>query len=203
MSADVAKQPRVVLASASPRRREILTQLGITFDVEVRSVDEELLPGEDPSAYVLRLSEAKAHAVAAELGQAESVVVIGADTTVVVDGEVLGKPTDVAESEQMLRKLVGRSHGVHTGVSVVVHPAGAVHRALATTSVRFRAFSEQTLRGYAASREGLDKAGSYGIQGLGAGLVEAIEGSYTNVVGLPAAETLALLERAGAIASWP
>jgi septum formation protein len=191
----------LVLASASPRRREILGKLGLTFSVAPADVDESLHEGEDPVHYVERLAEAKARA-AASMADAPGCY-LGADTTVVLDGEVLGKPVDRADSERMLRALCGREHTVHTAVALWIAPEGVLHRVLASTEVRFRAFGEATLRGYVASGEGLDKAGSYGIQELGAALVSEVHGSYSNVVGLPAAETIELLETAGVIEAWP
>jgi septum formation protein len=191
----------LVLASASPRRREILGKLGLSFSVAPADVDESLRQGEDPVHYVERLAEAKARA-AAVAADAPGCY-LGADTTVVLDGEVLGKPADRADSERMLRALCGREHTVHTAVALWIAPEGVLHRVLASTEVRFRAFGEATLRGYVASGEGLDKAGSYGIQELGAALVSEVHGSYSNVVGLPAAETIELLESAGVIEAWP
>jgi septum formation protein len=190
----------LVLASASPRRREILGKLGLTFTVAPADVDESLRADEDPVHYVERLAEAKARAAATGDGEA---CYLGADTTVVLDGEVLGKPVDRADSERMLRLLCGRQHTVHTAVALWITPEGVLHRVLASTEVRFRAFGEATLRGYVQSGEGLDKAGSYGIQELGAALVSEVHGSYSNVVGLPAAETIELLEAAGVIEAWP
>ncbi len=194
---------RIVLASASPRRREILGQLGIAFDVMVADVDETQHADEDPVSYVLRLSEAKARAVLTRLSSEERLFVLGADTTVVMDEQVLGKPKDLADSVCMLQMLSGREHEVHTAVTVIAHPDALVHSAFKTTRVIFRALSAQVVHAYAQSGEGADKAGSYAIQGLGAGLVTEIHGSYSNVVGLPAAETIGLLQAAGALASWP
>jgi septum formation protein len=193
----------IILASASPRRREILEQLGIGFEVRVSEIDETPVEGESPTAYVARLAEAKARAVAASLTPSARCLLIGADTTVVIEGEVLGKPGDVQESRRMLERLRGREHEVHTAIAVVDHPSGRLRLRTVTTRVQFRAFSDATLDRYAQSGEGLDKAGSYGIQGLGAGLVSAIQGSYSNVVGLPAAELVELLEAEGALEAWP
>ncbi len=194
---------RIVLASASPRRREILEKLGIKFEVRPSDVDETQRAGEDPREYVLRLAEEKARTCQVLASGDDRVVVLGSDTTVVLDGDVLGKPADLAESERMLRALRGREHVVHTAVAAYVLPAGEVHLVAVTTRVRFRAFNDLTLLGYVESREGMDKAGSYGIQELGAGLVAEVSGSYSNVVGLPAAETLELLEQVGALSEWP
>jgi septum formation protein len=199
----VTAQTRIVLASASPRRREILSQLGITFEVLVSDIDESQFSGEDPAAYVLRLSEAKARAVADRLFGGEPAYVLGADTTVVIDGEVLGKPSDRADSIRMLRMLSGRKHVVHTAVTLISQRAERVQSVAKATEVLFRSLSERAIQAYAASGEGDDKAGSYAIQGIGTGLVAEIYGSYSNVVGLPASETISLLEDAGAISSWP
>lgn len=191
----------LVLASASPRRREILERLGLTFEVRPSDVDETLLPDEAPALYVARLAERKARAVSPRAG--EPLAVLGSDTTVVLGGEVLNKPLDEHESERMLRALRGREHAVYTGVALVLQPEASARVITVTTRVRFRAFSDATLHAYVASREGMDKAGSYGIQDLGAALVSEVHGSYSNVVGLPAAETIELLEQAGVLAVWP
>jgi septum formation protein len=199
----VTPRARIVLASASPRRREILSQLGIAFDVIVADVDETQHADEDPVSYVLRLSETKARAVLPRLSAEQPTFVLGADTTVVMDQQVLGKPSDLADSVRMLQMLSGREHEVHTAVTVIAAPAAIVHSVVKTTRVIFRELSAPVVRAYAQSGEGADKAGSYAIQGLGAGLVTEIHGSYSNVVGLPAAETIALLQVVGALASWP
>jgi septum formation protein len=191
----------LVLGSASPRRKEILEKLGLGFSVTAADIDERRLLGEDPAAYVARLALEKARAVAAR--QSSACAVLGADTTVVIDGEVLEKPRDLAESERMLQKLSGREHLVHTAVTLVLCPEQSAHSLLVTTRVRFRALSDATLKAYAASGEGMDKAGSYGIQELGQALVSEIHGSYSNVVGLPAAETVELLLSSGVIGAWP
>lgn len=192
----------LVLASASPRRREILSRLGLVFTVQPADLDETRQRGELPAAYVARLAEEKARAVAPQSDH-ERRAVLGADTTVVLDEEVLNKPLDAADSERMLRALRGREHTVYTAVAVALWPEAQVRVITASTRVRFRAFSDATLRAYVASGEGLDKAGSYGIQDLGAALVSELFGSYTNVVGLPAAQTIELLEELGLLAAWP
>ena len=193
---------RIVLASASPRRREILHKLGLVFDVLASDIDETQHDGESPQAYVARLAEEKARACLVSSDE-QRVIVLGSDTTVVLDGVVLGKPVDLAESERMLRALRGREHVVHTAVAALSLPEGDARVVTVSTRVRFRAFNDETLRGYVASREGMDKAGSYGIQELGAGLVAELSGSYSNVVGLPAAETVELLQAVGALLEWP
>jgi septum formation protein len=191
----------LILASASPRRRELLSKLGLTFEVRAADLTETQNPGESPEQYVGRLAQEKAQAIAA--GCRAAVAVLGADTTVVLDGAVLNKPRDLADSERMLRLLRGREHVVYTGVALVLSPERSVHALTVSTRVRFRPFDDATLMAYVASREGMDKAGSYGIQELGAALVREVQGSYSNVVGLPAAETIELLQRAAVLASWP
>jgi septum formation protein len=191
----------LILASASPRRREILTRLGLGFTIEPADVDETQSADEPPERYVARLAEDKARAIAG--AQSGPAAVLGADTTVVIDREVLGKPRDAGDSVRMLRLLRGREHAVHTAVALVLCPEEEARVVIATTRVRFRDFSDATLERYVASGEGHDKAGSYGIQDLGQALVSEIHGSYSNVVGLPAAETIELLEHAGVLAAWP
>ena len=190
-----------MLASASPRRREILENLGLGFRVQAADIDETRAPGELPARYVARLAREKAEAVAGWLSG--PCAVLAADTTVVIDDEVLEKPCDRADSERMLRALRGRVHQVHTGVCLLLSPEHAAHGLTVTSEVRFRAFDDVTLHRYVASGEGMDKAGSYGIQALGQALVSEIYGSYSNVVGLPAAETIELLLGAGVIEAWP
>lgn len=190
----------LVLASASPRRREILSRLGLVFSVEPTDIDEARNEAEAPRDYVARLAQGKALALPA---REYAFAGVGSDTTVVLDGEVLNKPRDLVESERMLRALCGREHEVHTGVAVVLFPERSTRGVVVSTRVRFRAFSEATLRAYVQSREGMDKAGSYGIQDLGAALVSEVHGSYSGVVGLPAAETIELLEAVGMLEAWP
>lgn len=193
----------LVLASASPRRREILQNLGLRFSVQPADIDERRAPSEAPMAYVTRLSREKAAAVARALHSEVPIAVLGADTTVVIDEQVLEKPADHAESERMLRMLRGREHVVHTGVCVHLWPEAQLFEQVVSTRVRFRAFDDETLRRYVASGEGMDKAGSYGIQELGQALVSEVHGSYSNVVGLPAAETLELLLASSVLEAWP
>ena len=186
--------PTLVLASASPRRRALLAQLGIPFEIEPPHVDETLLPGERAEAYVLRLARKKAEVVHARHRNA---TVLAADTSVVLNGAVLGKPGTVDEALQMLRGLSGRTHQVLTAVAV----AGAGER-LVTASVTFAPVSEAALRWYVSTGEPMDKAGAYAVQGIGAFLVERIEGSHSAVVGLPLVETLELLREAGYTLPW-
>lgn len=188
---------RLVLASASPRRRELLSQLGLHFEVAAADIDETPRAAELPDAYVLRLAREKAQAVAR---RHPGRPVLAADTTVVLDGDILGKPDDAAHALQMLTRLSGRAHEVLTGVALAGPgtPAAVVVR----TRVSFRAASAQELAWYVATGEPLDKAGSYAVQGKGGFLVEALQGSPTNVIGLPLGETLALLRGAGVALPW-
>lgn len=182
----------IVLASASPRRAGLLRQIGVRFRVCVADVDESALPGESPADYVQRLAVAKARAV---LPGAGGLPVLGADTTVVVDGDILGKPADAREARAMLRRLSGRSHRVLSAVALCHGERAAVR--LSETQVWFRPLDDDLLARYADSGEPLDKAGGYGIQGLGGALVVRIDGSYTGVVGLPLGETVDLLTESG------
>lgn len=181
---------RLLLASSSPRRRDILTALGLDFEVRSVPVDETPLTGETPEAMVVRLATAKAVAAAAP-----DAVVLAADTAVVIDGEILGKPRDRSDALNMLARLSGREHSVVTGVAVAV--SGAIDSAVSRTAVVFRDIGRDEALDYWHSGEPRDKAGSYGIQGLGGVFVERIAGSYSGVVGLPVFETAALLKRAG------
>jgi len=183
----------LVLASASPRRAELLRAAGIPFEVAPADVDEQQHPGEDATDYVRRLAQAKAARVA---GLRPGRPVLGADTAVVVDGEVLGKPRDATEAIQMLSRLSGRSHQVLTGVCVI-DPAGRVEAAVASTLVEFRQLSESEIDQYVASGEPMDKAGAYGIQAGARGFVTRIDGDFDNVVGLPVALIQAMCLRVG------
>ena len=165
----------LVLASQSPRRSELLRSAGIGFRVQPADVDETPLPGESPVDYVRRLARAKAEAVAGSL-------VLGADTAVVVDGEILGKPVDGPDAVRMLRLLSGRAHEVITGICM---KSGEVWVGHDSTTVFFSRMSEREIREYVACGEPMDKAGAYAIQGRASCFVERIEGSYSNVVGLP------------------
>ena len=178
----------LVLASASPRRRQLLEMLGIPFRAEAAAVQEIRLPREEPAAYARRLARDKARAVTGSL-------VLGADTIVVLGEEVLEKPVDAADAVQMLLKLQGRRHEVITAVCLLAD--GAVHEAIDRTAVTFRPASEEFLARYVATGEPMDKAGSYGIQGYGAALIERIEGDFFGVMGLPLRLVLELMERAG------
>jgi septum formation protein len=194
----------LVLASASPRRREILTQLGAKFRVVPSGIDERLLPGETPEQHVQRLAREKASEVRQRLADdAGRPCLLAADTIVLIDGEVLGKPSDDAAALRMLQRLSGRAHRVLTGMAGCEVGGDWQATRLLCTEVTFRILDDRAARQYIASGEGRDKAGSYAIQGLGAGLVREIAGSYTNVVGMPAAETVDLLIEAGVFEAWP
>jgi septum formation protein len=180
----------IVLASSSPRRRELLALLGLSFEVSPANIDESWRNGEPPAAHAERLAREKS-----EAGARPGVAVVGADTIVVVDGAILGKPADAAEARVMLRRLSGREHEVFTGVAVGYE--GRMASGVERTTVRFRSLDDATIAAYVETGEPMDKAGAYGIQGVGAMLVRSISGSYTNVVGLPLSETVDLLTRAG------
>jgi septum formation protein len=205
MSTQPEQRAQLVLASASPRRRAILSQLGVLFQVIESGVDEAAPSGGDPEAYARGLAAQKADAVATRLrAQSSRAFVLGADTIVVIDGGVLNKPADEADAVRMLMALSGKRHTVITAVALRSAQTVAFERTIAVHSgVQFRAFDRTTAERYAAAGEGRDKAGSYAVQGLGAGLVRAIDGSYSNVVGLPACETLELLIDAGVLGAWP
>jgi septum formation protein len=188
----------LVLASASPRRARLLQQAGIRFEVRPADLPEERGPGEAPAAYAARLALAKAHAVAARLPAAPPRLVLGADTIVVLDGDVLGKPVDARDAAALLARLVGRSHRVVTAVALLDTASARVREALVTSTVHMRAAARAEIEAYAATDEPLDKAGAYALQGEGRRFVAAVEGSQTNVIGLPLEETLELLRDAGA-----
>lgn len=190
---------RLVLASASPRRAHLLAEAGYAFDVAPANVDERRLDGENPEAYVRRLAGAKARVVAPRY---PGRVVVGADTVVLIDGLVLGKPADAEDAAGMLGRLAGRRHTVLTGVSLVRddRSVDAVER----TDVTFTTLDAVRIRWYVETGEPDDKAGAYAAQGIGSRFVERIEGSYTNVVGLPIPLVGRLLDRlAGRAASAP
>lgn len=190
----VAGLPHLILASGSPRRRDLLDGLGVRFTVRPVDVDETPLPDEAPLAYVERLARVKA---AERVGPGE--LVLGADTTVVLDGEILGKPADEAEARSMLARLAGREHTVLTGVSLVQADTGEPKQATVVESskVRIASLTEEEIAWYVATGETLDKAGSYAVQGIGAMFVEAVEGDYSNVVGLPLPATYRLFHEMG------
>jgi len=188
------RSPPLVLASASPRRRALLEQLGIPLRIDPAHLDENVRAGEPAERYVLRLAREKAEAVQV---RHPNVRVLAADTSVVLDGEVLGKPATTDEALEMLRRLSGRRHQVMTAVAV----AGAGER-LITAAVTFAPADEAALRWYVSTGEPMDKAGAYAVQGIGGFLVERIEGSHSAVVGLPLVETVALLRESGYLLPW-
>jgi septum formation protein len=172
-------RPRVVLASQSPRRRELLTLVGIAHEVRPADIDESYLPGETPREHAERLARGKAAALE---GLGDDTVTIGSDTIVVVDGDVLGKPRDRAHAVEMLRRLSGRSHVVMTGVAV--RRGDAIASGVEEVGVTFRALTDEQIERYIDTGEPMDKAGSYGIQGYGATIVERVDGDYFAVMGL-------------------
>jgi len=184
----------LILASASPRRRDLLTQAGVRFDVLPSHIDETLHPNESPAAYVQRLALEKAQAIHALHPKTTA---LGADTTVVVDQEILNKPTDLADAERMLRQLSNRVHHVHTGIAVVTPTAHRTH--VETTNVFFSPIPEDELAHYLTTGDSLDKAGAYGIQGYAARWIPRIEGDFFNVMGLPLAATIRLLRETNSL----
>ena len=209
----------LVLASASPRRRELLAQAGYTFTIHPAHIPEDPLPGEDPVAYVTRLAREKAEAVYRQfalkghgLGRAAHgsdgvgalalegiLIVLGADTTVTLDNHILAKPEDPADAARMLCILSGRTHNVITGIAVVT--ANSVRTAAETTAVQFSPLSEEDIAAYIATGEPMDKAGAYAIQGRAARWIPRIEGCYFNVVGLPLALVASMLDSIAAPAN--
>ncbi len=183
--------PPIVLASGSPRRRELLEQLGLRFEVRPADIDESVRDGEPPVEYVARLSREKAAAVAVPDGT----LVIAADTTVDVDGQILGKPADAIEARSMLAAVSGRRHHVHTGVTLRV--GHECRTAVVSTAVDVVPIDEATATWYVATGEPFDKAGGYAIQGAGGALIAGVEGSVSNVIGLPLTTVIALARDLG------
>lgn len=186
------KIPQLVLASGSPRRRELLQGLGVEFSVRPADLDESLLPGETPAQHVQRLAREKA-AARAETGE----LVLAADTVVLVDGDILGKPRDTVEARAMLERLAGRRHTVLSGVALIDGDRLRTAYGIARTEVRIAAMTAAEIAWYVDTGEPMDKAGAYAIQGLGAIFVDAVEGNYTNVVGLPIPLTQSLFRELG------
>jgi len=182
---------RLILASSSPRRRELLERLGVEFTVAPADIDETPHNGETPEAYVARVAAGKAEAIAARHPDA---LVLGADTTVVLDETILGKAADAAEATRMIESLAGRSHRVLTGTCLLI-PDGTSVRRIAETTVIFRPLDAAEIARYVASGEWEGKAGAYGAQGIAAAYITSIHGSYSNVIGLPLAEIAADLRR--------
>lgn len=199
----------LLLGSSSPRRREILTTLGLPLRIVGAEVDETGRAGEGAGAYLDRVALAKLAAIQARPEAEGAGAILVADTAVILDGAALGKPRDEADARAMIRALAGREHEVWTRFAVA-GPAGGelagaapLHAETVVTRVRFRALDDEEIAGYAATGEGLDKAGAYAIQGIGAYAVARIEGSYSNVVGLPACEVIAALRGAGLLGRFP
>lgn len=187
--------PLIWLASASPRRSSLLNQIGIAHRIQPVDLDESAEPGESPAEYVTRLARAKAQALWSRLSADQRLPVLGSDTTVAIDGEVLGKPRDREEAGRMLRQLSGRTHQVYTAVAV--RHAQGCHDRLSVSDVTMKSLSDSEIDAYWASGEPADKAGAYGIQGQAALFIERIAGSYSGIVGLPLYETGELLRMIG------
>lgn len=185
----------LILASGSPRRRELLTQAGLDFIVEAADLNEDRLPDEAAAAYVQRLAVEKAQAIWHRHAAESPLAVLGADTAVVCESNILGKPADPADARRMLQLLSGRTHAVMTGLAVVT--TQGVRSDIDITQVQFNVITDEEIAAYVATGEPLDKAGAYAIQGYAARWIPRIEGCYFNVVGLPIARTVALLADAG------
>ncbi len=192
----------LILASQSPRRRRLLMGVGVTIEIRPVDIDESQNTYEAPEAFVLRLAEEKARASLSlnksKLADENNDMVLGADTIVVLDGEIIGKPRDRAHAFDMLSKLSGRTHHVYTGVCVLDSCRGK-HCDVVCTPVTFRSLPKQEIEDYLDTDEPYDKAGSYAIQGKGGVMVDRVEGSYSNIIGLPIKETLELIKKAGEV----
>ncbi len=189
---------KLILASSSPRRAEVLRDAGIAFEIHATQINEAELPSETANTMVARLAEAKARAAAAQIGAgAHDSFILGADTSVELDGEILGKPLDSAHARKMLAKLSGRTHHVLTGIFLLRLPGSATRAAVESSAVTFAPLSEKEIEAYVATGEPLGKAGAYAIQGLAGRYVPRIEGCYFNVVGLPLARLYVLLRELG------
>jgi septum formation protein len=197
----MSAEPDLILASASPRRRELLERLGLSLLVLPADVDETPLPGEKPGVYARRVAAAKCDAVADGPAAGRSLAVVGADTTVVVDDAILGKPSDEAEAREMLGRLAGRRHEVITAYRIR-HLGRSAERTI-STGVLVRALQPAEVDAYVASEEWRGKAGGYAVQGIAAAFVTELRGSVTNVIGLPVAELLADLQALGALPQYP
>jgi len=192
----------LVLGSGSPRRREIVSALGLPFQVLAADIDEDRRPAEPPLVYLERIASEKLAGVRARLGSTVHAAILVADTTVVIDGDVLGKPADVEDAARLFARIAGRVHSVYTryAIGVCGDPGVSVARTV-ETEVQIRGADSAEIRAYAATGEGLDKAGAYAAQGIGSFFIERVVGSYSNVVGLPACEVLADLRRLGLVTS--
>lgn len=191
----------LILASASPRRRELLERIGLALEVLPADLDESVQPGEAAGDYARRIADAKCDAVAGGAAAGRTLAVLAADTTVVVDGDILGKPADDAAGRAMLARLAGRRHEVLTAYTIRFD-GRRLARAV-TTVVSVRALQPAEIDAYVASGEGRDKAGGYAVQGIAAAFVTELRGSLTNVIGLPLAEVLADLQALGALRAYP
>ncbi len=187
-------RPKIILASNSPRRKELLLQIGLSFTPDPADVDERVLEGEAPEAYARRLARQKAEVSG---GRTEEGIIVAADTIVVLDSAILGKPADAQDAKRMLRALSGRMHRVITALAVLNRSSEEIAEAAAVTKVWFRELSEHEIDSYVRTGEPFDKAGAYGIQERGALLVDRIDGCYYNVVGLPLTLLAGLLRRFG------
>lgn len=196
-------QKPLILGSASPRRREILGGLGLPIFVLPADVDESVRPSETPAAYLERIVLDKLRGVTERLGAREAAAILVADTSVIVDEDILGKPADVADAVRLLTRLCGRMHRVLTRYAIGLPNGEHVVARTVTTEVWLRAATAAEIDAYARSGEGLDKAGAYAAQGVGAFLVERLNGSYTNVVGLPACEVVRDLKEHGLLGPFP
>jgi septum formation protein len=185
-------QTRIILASQSPRRRELLNLVGIPHDVVPANVDESVLPDESPASHAERLARSKAETIAV---RDPAAVIIGSDTIVVLDGDILGKPVDAADAARMLERLSGRTHTVLTAIAVA--RGGRTVSGVESVEVTFRALSAEQIESYIATGEPMDKAGAYGIQGFGAVIVERVHGDYFAVMGLALGRLVGLLEEVG------
>jgi septum formation protein len=189
---------KLILASSSPRRAEILRNAGIAFEIRPTQIEETALPGETADAMVARLAEAKARAAVSRMdADLRECIVVGADTTVELDGEILGKPRDAGHAREILAKLSGRTHHVLTGIFLLQLPSGTTQTAVENSAVTFAPLSEEEIDAYVATGEPLGKAGAYAIQGLAGRYISRIEGCYFNVVGLPLARLYSLLRELG------
>ena len=200
----ISAESPLLLGSASPRRSDILRGLGLPIRVEPADIPEHVFAGEQPLDYVTRIVGQKLAAVVARSRKPFSAALV-ADTVVVIDGDILGKPTDVTDAERLLRRIVGRTHTVYTryAISLAADPTECRAARTVSTEVTLRAASVEEITRYAASGEGLDKAGAYAAQGLGAFLIERLVGSYSNVVGLPACEVVLDLRALGVLGPFP
>lgn len=186
----------IILASASPRRAELLAQIGVDFETRHADIDESQLTNEGASDYVMRLAVEKAQAVSTALGSGREMGILGADTSVIIGDEILGKPEDYEHFSSMMVKLSGISHQVMTAIALIT-PAGELISSLSVSDVSFRHLQHSEIEAYWQSGEPVDKAGGYAIQGFGAIFIENMTGSYSGVMGLPLFETAQLLNRAG------